>query len=164
MNNALDRLVNKKKPTVPPRIDVVEEILPIPSEPKEEIAQLTQYPIKNLSQDSKTSLSQDNKTSLSQDNNTETSLVVSELRRGDDLETVRNTIRLDRAIDDSLRQLCHDERITKETLLEAAYLYLDAHPTELEEVVQTARQRLQQRKAIADYKRAKTMQERFLKS
>jgi len=71
MNNALDRLVNKKKPTVPPRIDVVEEILPIPSEPKEEIAQLTQYPIKNLSQDSKTSLSQDNKTSLSQDNNTE---------------------------------------------------------------------------------------------
>ncbi|MFM7904134.1 MAG: hypothetical protein ACKPA9_02860 [Microcystis sp.] len=156
MNNALDRLVNKKKPTVPPRIDVVEEILPIPSEPKEEIAQLTQYPIKNLSQDSKTS--------LSQDNNTETSLVVSELRRGDDLETVRNTIRLDRAIDDSLRQLCHDERITKETLLEAAYLYLDAHPTELEEVVQTARQRLQQRKAIADYKRAKTMQERFLKS
>ena len=156
MNNALDRLVNKKKPTVTPRIDVVEEILPIPSEPKEEIAKLTQYTIKNLSQDSKTS--------LSQDNNTETSLVVSELRRGDDLETVRNTIRLDRAIDDSLRQLCHDERITKETLLEAAYLYLDAHPTELEEVVQTARQRLQQRKAIADYKRAKTMQERFLKS
>ena len=156
MNNALDRLVNKKKPTVPPRIDVVEEILPIPSEPKEEIAQLTQYPIKNLSQDSKTS--------LSQDNNAETSLVVSELRQGDDLETVRNTIRLDRAIDDSLRQLCHDERITKETLLEAAYLYLEAHPTELEEVVRTARQRLQQRKMIADYKRAKTMQERFLKS
>lgn len=156
MSNALDRLVNKKKPTVPPRIDVVEEILPIPSEPKEEIAQLTQYPIKNLSQDSKTS--------LSQDNNAETSLVVSELRRGDDLETVRNTIRLDRAIDDSLRQLCHDERITKETLLEAAYLYLEAHPTELEEVVRTARQRLQQRKMIADYKRAKTMQERFLKS
>ncbi|GCL56782.1 hypothetical protein NIES3806_41510 [Microcystis aeruginosa NIES-3806] len=156
MSNALDRLVNKKKPTVPPRIDVVEEILPIPSEPKEEIAQLTQYPIKNLSQDSKTP--------LSQDNNAETSLVVSELRRGDDLETVRNTIRLDRAIDDSLRQLCHNERITKETLLEAAYLYLEAHPTELEEVVRTARQRLQQRKMIADYKRAKTMQERFLKS
>ncbi|CCI34515.1 MULTISPECIES: hypothetical protein [Microcystis] len=53
---------------------------------------------------------------MSQDTNTETVL--------DDFETVRNTIRLDRAIDDSLRQLCHDERITKETLLEAAYLYL----------------------------------------
>jgi hypothetical protein len=156
MSNALDRLVNKKKPTVPPRIDVVEEILPIPSEPKEEIAQLTQDAIKNLSQDSKTS--------LSQDSNAETSLMVSELRQGDDFETVRNTIRLDRVIDDSLRQLCHDERITKETLLEAAYLYLEAHPTELKQVVRTARQRLQRRKAIADYKRAKTMQERFLKS
>ena len=163
MSNALDRLVNKKKPTVPPRLDVVEEILPIPSEPKEEIAQLTQDAIKNLSQDNKTSLSQDNKTSLSQDINTKTSLV-SELRQEEDFETVRNTIRLEQAIDDSLRQLCHDERITKETLLEAAYLYLEAHPTELEEVVQTARQRLQRRKTIADYKRAKTMQERFLKS
>ena len=132
MSNALDRLVNKKKPSVPPRIDVVEEILPIPSQPKEEIAELTQDAIKNLSQDSKTS--------LSQDTNTETDL--------DDFETVRNTIRLDRAIDDSLRQLCQDERITKETLLEAAYLYLDAHPTELEEVVRTARQRLQRRKEI----------------
>ncbi|NCR42320.1 MAG: hypothetical protein GPJ21_22390 [Microcystis aeruginosa W13-11] len=163
MSNALDRLVNKKKPTVPPRLDVVEEILPIPSEPKEEIAQLTQDVIKNLSQDSKTSLSQDSKTSLSQDINTETSLV-SELRQEEDFETVRSSIRLEQAIDDSLRQLCHDERITKETLLEAAYLYLEAHPTELEEVVQTARQRLQRRKTIADYKRAKTMQERFLKS
>lgn len=57
MSNALDRLVNKKKPSVPPRIDVVEEILPIPSQPKEEIAELTQDAIKNLSQDSKTSLS-----------------------------------------------------------------------------------------------------------
>lgn len=135
---------------------MVEEILPIPSQPKEEIAPLTQDAIENLSQDSKTS--------LSQDSNTETSLVVSELRRGDDFGTVRNTIRLDRAIDDSLRQLCQDERITKETLLEAAYLYLDAHPTELEEVVRTARQRLQRPKEIADYKRSKTMQERFLKS
>jgi hypothetical protein len=156
MSNALDRLVNKKKPTVPPRIDVVGEVPQIPTGQKGEIAELTQDVIDNLSQDSKTS--------LSQDTNAEISLVVSELRRGDDFETVRNTIRLDRAIDDSLRQLCHDERITKETLLEAAYLYLDAHPTELEEVVRTARQRLQQRKTIADYKRAKTMQERFLKS
>jgi hypothetical protein len=147
MSNALDRLISKKKPTVPPRVDVVGEVQ-IPSEQKGEIAELTQDAINNLSQDSKTS--------LSQDVNAEIPL--------DDFQTVRNTIRLDRAIDDSLRQLCHDERITKETLLEAAYLYLDAHPTELEEVVQTARQRLQQRKAIADYKRAKTMQERFLKS
>jgi hypothetical protein len=148
MSNALDRLINKKKPTVPPRIDVVGEVPQIPTGQKEKIAELSQDAINNLSQDGKTS--------LSQDVNAEIPL--------DDFETVRNTIRLDRAIDDSLRQLCHDERITKETLLEAAYLYLDAHPTELEEVVQTARQRLQQRKAIADYKRAKTMQERFLKS
>jgi predicted transcriptional regulator len=82
----------------------------------------------------------------------------------DDFETVRNTIRIDSTIDEPLRRLCHDERITKETWLEAAYLYLSERPDELAEVVRVARERLEQRKAIADYKRAKTMQERFLKS
>jgi len=149
MNNALDRLVNKKKPTVPPRIDVVEEILPIPSEPKEEIAQLTQYPIKNLSQDSKTSLSQDNKTSLSQDNNTETSLVVSELRRGDDLETVRI---LSVLIGRSMIPCgsCVTTRNYQRNTTGGGLSLPRRSPYRLEEVVQTARQRLQQRKAIAD--------------
>ncbi|ACK74098.1 KilA domain protein (plasmid) [Gloeothece citriformis PCC 7424] len=79
-------------------------------------------------------------------------------------ETVRNTIRIELTVDESLRQLCHEERITKETWLEAAYLYLEDRPEELAEVVRLAQERLSQRKAIADYKRAKTMQQRFLES
>ena len=79
-------------------------------------------------------------------------------------ETVRNTIRVESSVDDALRQLCHTERITKETWLEASYLYLQEHPEQLAEVVTIAQERLKERKAIANYQRAKTMQERFLKS
>lgn len=58
----------------------------------------------------------------------------------------------------------HDGRITKETFLEAAYFYLSNQPDEMAEVIQSAQERLSQRKAIADYQRAKTMQQRLLES
>lgn len=126
-SNALERLVAREKPKVPPRTDVVEELT-------------------NL--DVKTSSSQDLEDKITQDQ----------------FETVRNTIRIESSVDESLRGLCHSERITKETWLEAAYLFLRERPEEMEVVVGTARERLQHRRAIANYQRAKTMQERFLKS
>lgn len=82
----------------------------------------------------------------------------------DPFETVRNTIRIESNVDEGLRQICHSERITKETFLEASYLFLQEHPEQLAKVVSIAQERLQQRKEIANYQRAKTMQRRFLKS
>ncbi|MDV3002726.1 MAG: hypothetical protein N5P05_004381 (plasmid) [Chroococcopsis gigantea SAG 12.99] len=79
-----------------------------------------------------------------------------------DIQTSRTTIRLEASIDEEFRNICHEERITKETWIEAALLYLMDRPDELAEVIGVAQARLKQRKAIADCKRAKTMQERFL--
>lgn len=154
--NALDRLMKKQKPTVPTRIDVVKESVSHDSKTKrqQEVEALetqntdVEKESNSISHDSKTSSSQDNQTQLSPDV----------------FETVRNTLRIESTVDDELRQLCHEERITKETWLEAAYLYLSEQPDGMAEVVQLAQQRLQHRKAIADYKRAKTMQQRFLES
>jgi hypothetical protein len=151
-SNALDRLVSKKKPVVSPRGDVVNESVSL--DVKTARQQNGETSVSDG--DNKDNSTHDSQTSLSQD--IQTGLTV------DDFETVRNTIRIDSTIDEPLRRLCHDERITKETWLEAAYLYLSDHPDELAGVVRVARERLEQRKAIADYKRAKTMQERFLKS
>jgi hypothetical protein len=148
-SNALDRLVSKKKPVVSPRSDVVSESVNLDVKTaRQQDGEIFNDTKDNSSHDSQTSLSQDIQTGLTVD----------------DFETVRNTIRIDSTVDEPLRRLCHDERITKETWLEAAYLYLSDHPDELAGVVRVARERLEQRKAIADYKRAKTMQERFLKS
>jgi hypothetical protein len=147
-SNALDRLVSKKKPVVSPRSDVVSESVNLDVKTaRQQDGEIFDDTKDNSSHDSQTSLSQDIQTGLTVD----------------DFETVRNTIRIDSTVDEPLRRLCHDERITKETWLEAAYLYLSDHPDELAGVVRVARERLEQRKAIADYKRAKTMQERFLK-
>ncbi|PSF33903.1 hypothetical protein C7H19_19470 [Aphanothece hegewaldii CCALA 016] len=141
--NALDRLMKKQKPTVLTRIDVVKESV--------------SHDVKtSQQQDIMTSISHDSKTTLSQDYQTQLN--------PDAFETVRNTIRIESTVDLELRQLCHDERITKETFLEAAYLYLTENPDGLAEVIYSAQERLQHRKAIADYKRAKTMQQRFLES
>jgi len=160
--NALDRLMKRQKPTVPARADVVEEsvspdvkthrqqdtVTSIHQDMKVEDERPMITALPPSSHDSKTTLSQDYQTQLAPDA----------------FETVRNTIRLESTVDDELRRLCSDERITKETFLEASYLYLVENPEVLALVVSLAQERLQHRKAIADYKRAKTMQQRFLES
>ena len=153
--NALDRLMKKQKPTVPARTDVVNESVSL------DIKTQRQLDVNNLKKkedeqleseiDDLPSTRHDSKTNLSQDYLTP-----------EDFETVRNTLRIESTVDLELRRLCSEERITKETWLEAAYLYLSDQPDALAEVVQLAQERLQHRKAIADYKRAKTMQQRFL--
>jgi hypothetical protein len=136
-NPAIDRIISRQKPKVPSRGDVVEEL---------------------VSQDIKTSLSQ----------NVDITEPIESLEKSqtqpEPLETVRNTVRIEYEVDEALRRLCHSERITKETWLEAAFLVLQENPEQLEKVVALAQERLQRRKAIANYQRAKTMQKRFLKS
>jgi hypothetical protein len=154
--NALDRLIKKQKPTVPARIDVVNESVShdVKTSERQEVEVLKTQNT-NISQES-VSISPDSKTTLSQDYQTQSNL--------DAFSTVRNTIRIESTVDEQLRRLCNEERITKETFLEAAYLYLLNKPDEMAEVIQSAQKLLQHRKAIADYKRAKTMQQRFLES
>lgn len=156
-NNALNRLVSKQKPKVPPRGDVISES--VNNDVKAQRQQDLDTPLPVIeteasTQENNLQISHDSKTSFSQD-------IKAKIGLGT-FETVRNTIRIESEVDESLRQLCHQERITKETWLEAAYLYLEVRPEELAEVIRLAQERLSQRKAIADYKRAKTMQERFL--
>ena len=151
-DNALDRLMKKQKPKVPNRPDVVEESLSFDIKTNESLT--LEALSDNLMQNQQAQISHDSKKSLSQ--NPQKSLII------DDFETVRNTIRIESVVDESLRQLCHEERLTKEIWLEAAYLFLIERPDELAEVNKIAQERLESRKAIADRKRAKTMQERFL--
>jgi len=151
-DNALERLMKKQKPKVPNRPDVVEKSLSLNALSPEIVGSET------LSGDSKeekqSQVSLDVKKSMSQE--VERSLKL------DNFETVRNTIRIESGVDESLRQLCYQEHLTKEIWLEAAYLFLVERPDELSKVNKIARERLESRKAIADRKRAKTMQERFL--
>ena len=138
-DDALERLMNKRsRPKVPHRPNEV---------------------IESVSHDVNTSLSQDIQTEKPQDTQ------VSKRQRKKmplplDIKTIRSTTRLEESVDSALRYLCTNERLTKEVWFEAAFLYLSDNPKALEKVNQLAHERLQQRKEIADLKRAMTMKER----
>lgn len=142
-SSGLDRLMNQRsRPKVPKRTDLVDEAS-------------NQDLIVNRSHDVKTPLSQDIKKTMSNNQETQQNQLF------DDIVTVRSTTRLEESIDTKLRHLCTDEKLTKETWIEAAFLYLAANPESLKQVNEIAQQRLRKRKEIADLKRALTMKERL---
>ena len=131
--NALERLINRQKPVVPSRDDVVNNIKP---------------------QDIKTPRHQDSVASEPQDS----SISINP----DNFETIRNTTRIESNVDQALRNFCQQNKITKETWFEAAYLYLSKQPDVMDEVIELASQRLLERKQIADHRRAVAMQKRLI--
>lgn len=144
-SSSLDRLMNQRsRPKVSKRPDLIDEAS-------------NQDMVVNKSQDVKTSLSQDIKNTVSNNQETQQNQLF------DDIVTVRSTTRLEESIDTKLRHLCTDEKLTKETWIEAAFLYLEANPESLKQVNKIAQQRLRKRKEIADLKRAMTMKERLEK-
>lgn len=98
------------------------------------------------------SFHQDTETNLNQD--TETS-------RYQDLKTKASTIRLEETIATELAQLCREENISREVLIEAIFLYCQNHPSVLEAVLEKARTRNEHRQEISNRKRAQTMMKRF---
>ena len=149
--NALERLMNRTKPKVPPRSDLVEDIVSLDIKTQRQQDLMASPVGRGAELPPPTSVTLDSKTSLRQDSETD----------AETFETVRNTIRLDASIDQELRRLCSEERITKETWFEAAYLYLSQQPEAMDKVVNLAQNRLNQRKQIADYRRAVAMQKRI---
>ena len=147
--NALNRLMNKRsRPTVQPRADVVSE-------------SISQDVKTSLSQDIKTDVNIDMKNSLSQNTKTDVNKDIQTGLPIDMPKMVRSTTRLDESIDTALRHLCTDYKLTKEVWFEAAYLYLCEHPEAMEAVNELAHERLQQRKQVADLRRAQTMKKKL---
>ena len=141
MNDALDRIRQKKRPTVPSRED----------EMKSDSAAQEQ---------NKTAPNQDSEVSSNQ--NTETNLGLDiKIPRYLDLKTKASTLRLEEKIATELTQLCKEEGISREVMVEAMFLYCQDHPSVLEAVLEEARIRNEQRQEISNRKRARTMMKRF---
>lgn len=67
------------------------------------------------------------------------------------------TLRVDESIDNGLRALCSNERITKETFLEAAYLACQEDDRMMQQILDIAKARRQKRRAAGVLRRAKAM-------
>lgn len=143
-DDALERLMHRPRPNVPPRSPGIESEMTSGATNAEH-----QYSANNRSLEVNETSYADVRTTERQDAKT----AVPEL--------VRTTTRLDADVDKALRNLCLDERITKEIWFEAAYLYLADQPEAMAIVLQIAKERYQQRKRAAELKKLETMQKRL---
>ena len=139
MNDALERLKKRNRPTVPNRD-----------------ASLTPIPQTSLSQDISNSRSLDLKISEVQE-----AQVSQFVEPEQPLKTKQTTLRLEQEISDRLQDLCRKTGICREVLIEAMFDYSEANPDVLQKVLSDARNRNEQRQRIANLKRAKSMMERF---
>ena len=142
--DALERLMQRQRPSVPPRADGLGAALPVKSP-----QQVAVGDNRSGYSDSSESTGVDVSMSVSQDDEAELP------------QLVRTTTRLEEEIDKALRHLCMDEKITKEVWFEAAYLYLAEHPKAMQAVNGVAKERYQRRKRAADLRKLETMQKRL---
>jgi hypothetical protein len=139
MNDALDRLKKRNRPTVPNRD-----------------ASLTPLAKPSVSQDIQTSRYQDKKISENLDLDTSQLLETEQ-----PLKTKQTTLRLEQGVGDRLHNLCRENGICREVLIEAMFEYTEVNPDVLQQVLSEAKNKNEQRQQIANVKRAKSMMERF---
>lgn len=77
------------------------------------------------------------------------------------LQTKQTTMRLEQGLIDRLQDLCRDNGISREVLIEAMFEYCEADPTVLETILSKAKEKNEQRQQVANQKRAKSMMQRF---
>lgn len=77
------------------------------------------------------------------------------------LQTRQTTLRLEQKMSDRLQGFCKSNGICREVLIEAMFEYSESNPEVLQKVLSEARNKNEQRQQSANLKRAKSMMERF---
>jgi len=159
--DALERLRNKAKPTVQSR-----DLSTIPSVSNDEQSSLGKPPVnQGTAIDISDSGNQDIEISTSIDVNKTSPSSVPAFNglssSSMELKTKQSTIRLEQELSQKISQKCQSEEISREVFLEALYVYFENHKSIQSKVLQEARKRDKQRQKIANYRRAKSMIERF---
>lgn len=168
MSDALDRLRQQKRPTVPPRAaDLGPAIIPnVPISGNQDIeisrSQEAEFgtgnaePIEPVNPPLAKAqvLGLELQDSRYQDIEISGSLEPS-------LTVKQTTLRLEAEVAAELQAFCREAGICREVLVEAMFLYYRRNPDLMARVVETAQERNQQRILAANAKRAKSMLERF---
>lgn len=168
MSDALARLRNRQRPTVPNRdasltpasadistsrnqdsqpIDTQDSDLADAQSPKktQELSESTS-PASPI-EEAPDSRYQDVETSTLQDIET--------------LDTKQSTLRLETGLSDRLHALCRSEGICREVLLEAMFEHFEANPDLQRAILSVAAEKNEHRQYIANLKRAQSMMKRF---
>jgi hypothetical protein len=146
--DALERLRNKAKPTVTNR--------ELPTSTLNETNHQTNTDVFNSnSQDIEIST-----LSEFESENIDSTKAESELPSVE-LETKQSTIRLEKGLSQRMTSYCQQEEISREVFLEALFVQFEKNKALQSKVLKEARQRDEKRRKIANYRRAKSMIEKF---
>ena len=77
------------------------------------------------------------------------------------ISTKQSTMRLEQGLSDRLQDLCRENGISREVLIEALFENFEANPVVQAEVLTTAKEKHAQRQQVANLKRAQSMMQRF---
>ena len=168
MSDALDRIKQRKRPSVPPRDTA------IASSPDTQKSRYTDSEthlspdIPNSRQpDPETPRRPDTQTPKDPETETSTPPEFQDSRHTEvqthvpELVTKRSTFRLEADLIERLHAYCRQQGISREVLIEAMFEHMEAHPDTLATVVQTATAKHEQRQQAANRKRAEKMMEKF---
>lgn len=139
MSDALERLRNRNRPTVPPRDASLISATPTPPSTVSFDISTSGYP------DAQVSPPQDSKPQDPQPT----------------LQTKQSTMRLEQGLSERLQEICREHGISREVLIEALFEYGEAHPDIFQEILSEAQLKNERRQQIANLKRAKSMMEKF---
>lgn len=138
MTDALERLKNRNRPTVPARDASLSAVTPINAGLDTSIPRYLDSPVAPVPASRTPSIP-----------------------AVDTLQTKQSTMRLEQGLSDRLQALCREQGLSREVVIEALFEYGETHPEILEAVIAAARQKNEHRQQIANLKRAKSMMERF---
>lgn len=77
------------------------------------------------------------------------------------LVTKQTTLRMESALSDRLQGLCREHKLSREVLIEAMFEHCEGDSDLMRIILENAQLRNEQRKQIANQKRASTMMKRF---
>lgn len=156
--NAIDRLKDRQRKKVSPRNASLND------SNKKMLAENSQITNQSNSNDLLTESSQTINQSNSNGLLTESGQTINQSSSNDlltegswILEPVRRTVRLDPQVDEYMDTLCKENRVTRETLIEAAILICSKNQRTLGKVITDAKDRYKDRKHKGELKKLQTM-------
>lgn len=137
MNDALERLKQRQRPSVPER----------------------SLSLDSRSADTSISGTQDVKDIESQTNRDKDSVLISKSLKN--FTTKQSTFRIESKLLDRVAKICAKEGLSREVLFEALFEFYEKNADVQQSIIEQAKEKAEFRQAIANYKRAKTMIDKF---
>lgn len=132
MSDALERLKQRNRPSVPKRDATLQP----------------------ESQDTEVSEGLDISTSRNLD-------IGNSKKRTKSFKTKQSTIRLEAGLSERLQKVCRGSGVSREVFIEAMFEYCEKNPEALQSVMKEAQDKNEQRQQMANLRRAKSMMQKF---